>query len=765
MSNLLKDNKRLITEWDYEKNKDIDINKITLGSNKKVCWKCSNCNYEWESQISDRTRGRGCPICANLMRTKSRNEKYIKLKGSLADNNLKLSEEWNYEKNGDLKPNMVMANSGKKVWWKCTKGHEWEAKVDCRNKGTNCPYCANKQVLKGYNDLMTINSKISKEWNYERNRDLKPDMVVANSHKKIWWKCTKGHEWEASIKSRNKGAGCPYCSGRQAIIGYNDLATINQYLAKEWNYEKNGDLKPNTIKANSVKKVWWKCSKGHEWEATISSRNRGNGCPICAKELQTSFPEQAIYYYIKQLFPDAINRDHHLEMELDIFIPSKMIAIEYDGIYWHKNSKRDARKNQLCKDNKIILFRVKEDYKECNLDDKYLKIIPCTYSDNGIKSAIEIIASYLNEYIDVNLDRDRILIYTSYINNEKKHSLMTLNPTLAKEWNYEKNNDLQPDMIALNSGKKVWWKCDKGHEWKASLYSRSNGSGCPICANQQILSGYNDLTTISPELTKEWNYEKNGSLKPNMVTANTNKKVWWKCTRGHEWETSISNRNQGKGCPICGNKQVLKGYNDLATINPTLAKEWNYEKNHPLTPMDLTEGSSKKVWWKCNKGHEWQACISNRSNGSGCPICINKEVLKGYNDLATINPMLAKEWNDKKNYPLTPNDVTIGSNKKVWWKCNKGHEWESSISNRNQGKGCPICVNKQVLSGYNDLATINPELAKEWNYEKNGSLKPNMVTANTNKKVWWKCTKGHEWESSISNRNQGKGCLICKLKK
>lgn len=85
-------------------------------------------------------------------------------------------------------------------------------------------------------------------------------------------------------------------------MGYNDLATINPTLAKEWNYKKNGDLKPNMVKPNSDKKVWWKCVKGHEWEAIISSRNKGNGCPICARELQTSFPEQAIYFYLKNCF-------------------------------------------------------------------------------------------------------------------------------------------------------------------------------------------------------------------------------------------------------------------------------------------------------------------------------------------------------------------------------------------------------------------------------------------------------------------------------
>ncbi|MCH5314701.1 MAG: zinc-ribbon domain-containing protein, partial [Eubacterium sp.] len=100
-----------------------------------------------------------------------------------------------------------------------------------------------------------------------------------------------------------------------------------------------------------------------------------------------------------------------------------------------------------------------------------------------------------------------------------------------------------------------------------------------------------------------------------------NKKVWWKCCKGHEWQATISDRNNGRGCPYCSGKKSLKGYNDLQTVNPTLANEWNYEKNNGLTPVDVTPGSNKKVWWKCQRGHEWQAIICNRNRGNSCPVC------------------------------------------------------------------------------------------------------------------------------------------------
>ncbi|MBP3630740.1 MAG: zinc-ribbon domain-containing protein, partial [Clostridia bacterium] len=130
--------------------------------------------------------------------------------------------------------------------------------------------------------LLYTNPTLAKEWNYEKNGNLKPEHFMPNSNKKVWWKCAKGHEWQATINSRTAGRGCPYCSGRYAIKGKNDLVTINPNLASEWNYEKNEELKPEDCTSNSGKKVWWKCIKGHEWQATINSRNKGNGCPYCS---------------------------------------------------------------------------------------------------------------------------------------------------------------------------------------------------------------------------------------------------------------------------------------------------------------------------------------------------------------------------------------------------------------------------------------------------------------------------------------------------
>ncbi len=674
--------------------------------------------------------------------------------------NTELMAEWNWDKNTDLDPHTLTMGSNKKVWWKCSKGHEWQAVIANRSKGRKCPYCAGSRVLKNFNDLQTVNPILANEWNYEKNENSKPYHFTASSGKKVWWKCANRHEWQATISSRNNGNACPYCSGRYAIKGENDLRTVNPILAKEWNYEKNRNLKPDYFTANSGKKVWWKCSKGHEWQATICNRNNGNGCPVCSSERSTSFPEYAIAFYLEKYGIETIHSYNEKGYELDIYIPEKKVAIEYDGYFWHKNKvKQDLAKNSKCKEDGIILYRIREGLPPLN-DSSLDYIVQTTQKDFSI-ILVKILKEIIGIDLDIDIDRDRIAIENLREFTEKDNSLLFSNPEIANEWNHEKNGNLKPEHFAANSGKKVWWKCSNGHEWRATINSRNSGTGCPYCAGRHAIKGVNDLQTVNPILAKEWNYEKNNEITPEMVTASGSENVWWKCSNGHEWQSTINHRKNGRGCPYCSGKKVLKGYNDLQTINPALAKEWNYEKNGILKPEHFTAHSSKKVWWRCTNGHEWQAAINSRSQGTRCPYCSSKKVLKGYNDLQTINPTLANEWNYEKNGDSLPEHFTANSGEKAWWKCSKGHEWQATIASRNDGRGCPCCSGNQILKGYNDLQTVNPNLANEWNYEKNTGLTPMDVMPNSGKIVWWKCIKGHEWQARIQHRNRGSRCPIC----
>ena len=205
-------------------------------------------------------------------------------------------------------------------------------------------------------------------------------------------------------------------------------------------------------------------------------------------------------------------------------------------------------------------------------------------------------------------------------------------------------------------------------------------------------------------------------------------------------------------------RNLPQTYN-LVILNPQLAAEWHPTKNGSLTPSDVTPYSHKKVWWVCKKGHGWQAKIEGRSEGSGCPYCAGKAV-NDENCLKTLNPALSREWHPTRNGSLTPSDVTLHSGKKVWWLCDKDHEWQSTIARRSIGVGCPYCSGRLATS-QNCLNTMNPELAREWHPTGNRSITPNDVTPHSNKKVWWLCSRNHEWEATIDSRSYGSGCPYC----
>ena len=275
------------------------------------------------------------------------------------------------------------------------------------------------------------------------------------------------------------------------------------------------------------------------------------------------------------------------------------------------------------------------------------------------------------------------------------YNLKKINPKLAKEWHPTKNGELTPKDVTPSSDRKVWWACENNHEWPSTIFNRSRGIGCPYCAGQSLCHD-NCLQTKNPKLSKEWHPTKNGNLTPKDITSFKNKKVWWRCAKGHEWQALVSSRSVGAGCPFCAGLFASEE-NNLQILNPILSKQWHPVKNGNLTPKDVLPYSCKKVWWRCAKGHEWVAAIKARTKGNGCPGCSGRTATKE-NNLQVENPKLAKEWHPTKNGDLTPKDILPGSHKKRWWKCANGHEWQTFVYSRNQGAGCRYCNRQKRLS-------------------------------------------------------------------
>jgi hypothetical protein len=418
----------------------------------------------------------------------------------------------------------------------------------------------------GGQGISTTHPELVFELHQTKNGDFNPNLVSAGSHKKPWWKCTKGHEWQAIVSSRARGASCPYCSGNKPWAGETDLETTNPDLAKQWHPTKNGELLPSKVLAGYATKVWWLCEKGHSWEIAPANRKLGSGCPYCSGNKP-----------------------------------------------W------------------------------------------AGFNDLG-----------------------------------------TLYPVIAAQWHSTLNGDLKPSGITSKSNQSIWWQCplDERHVWKDSVNHRTGmNRNCAVCRGYKVIPGVNDLGSSFPEVASEWHPTKNGKNTPQTLTVASNVTSWWKCKEGHEWQARITHRVNGSKCPFCSGRDAIEGVNDLATTHPDLANQWDLSLNKKNSPRNTKAFSAYKAWWLCSKKHSWKAAVSSRAVGSGCPYCSGLLPIQGETDLGTLRPELVKEWHPTKNGQLLPSGFTVGTSQRVWWLCSEKHEWKTAISGRSiQGSGCPRCA-------------------------------------------------------------------------
>ncbi len=264
---------------------------------------------------------------------------------------------------------------------------------------------------------------------------------------------------------------------------------------------------------------------------------------------------------------------------------------------------------------------------------------------------------------------------------KEKLPLSVTHPDLAKE-----ADGWDPSQVTHASHKLLSWICSEGHSFQIAVIKRTQrGNGCQVCSGRKVLKGVNDLATSHPEIAREaFNWD------TTEFVAGSKAIKEWVCGFGHHFQASIGNRSglNRSGCPICSGHKVLSGFNDLATINPSIASQafgWD--------PASVTVGAAHKRDWKCAVGHIFSAAPKDRVDPSlGCPYCSNQKVLQGFNDLLTTHPSLSSEadgWN--------PRTVVAGSGLKKNWKCAEGHRYQASIVQRttggsnSTGTGCPIC--------------------------------------------------------------------------
>jgi len=627
-------------------------------------------------------------------------------------------------------------------------------------------------------------------WHPTKNGKDSPKNVGCDSNEEYWYICKKGHDWKASAYEVAQGNKCIICAIKK-VSSLNCLLNTKPEIAKQWHPTKNNGITPNDIAGESNKKVWWLCPRGHEYESSPNARkNVYSGCNKCTRELQTSFPEQSVYYYIKKVFPDAENGFkvyslNNKQLELDIFIPCLNLGIEYDGIF-HGSSEgkiRDEQKNKALNEVGVKLIRLREG--NLPIISAYNSFVIPLLNDSNleINQAITKLFQYVlhNFILDsekvniisnlkINIELDLINIMDNYIVTVKKKSLAEKYPQLASEWHPTKNKNLKPEYFTPYTTKKVWWQCKVNleHEWKTAISNRTlGGNGCKYCAGQAVTSE-TCLAVRYPNISIQWDFKVNGDKTPYNSMPGSRQVVWWICPKEHSYDMRINKKvSSGLNCPICTGKRVSIE-TCLATVNPELAKEWHPTKNGQKTPMDFTAGSSRReFWWRCkdNPEHEWECTIYKRhTRNYGCPYCSGKRVTSE-NSLLRLNPELAKEWHPSKNYPLTPETVSSNSNRKVWWECKKcKFEWEAVINSRNNnGKVSGVCSNcsNRKATPQNNLSTQCPIIVDDWDYSKN-SENPEAFVKGSSKKVWWLCKHNHEEEEQIRYRVRRNGCKECK---
>ena len=509
-----------------------------------------------------------------------------------------------------------------------------------------------------------------------------PSVVTFGARGKFKWVCQNNHKFESLLSLRvQKETNCPYCANKKVFKSFNDLATTHPEIAREANGWDSSE-----VIAGSHKKMNWTCKNKHTYEAAIGSRTgkRATGCPICANQkllkgfndLATVHPDLAkeadgwdptiVITGSNKKFMWKCSRNHSYTSPISQRIRNRKIYSKFSGCPICANQKVLIGFNDLATthpelaleadgwDPKSVVAGTTQKKKwkcqqnhqyESNLSLRALRGTGCPYCSNKFA-----LAGF--------------------------NDLATTDPDIAiTAFNWD------PKTVTRGSSKKQEWKCTIGHIYKSAPMDRTGTQrrGCPYCAHQKLLVGFNDFKTTNPKAASEadgWD--------PSMFIGGSRIVKAWKCKKNHNYELSIQNRNRADdGCPICGNRTVLAGFNDLATLNPELAKQadgWD--------PSLITAGSELKVKWKCNEGHRFESVLSSRSiAGNGCPVCSNRIVLIGFNDLATTHPDLAKEADN-----WDPTTVTYGNETKKWWRCSDGHKFQQPPNARTQGRGCPTCA-------------------------------------------------------------------------
>ena len=762
----------LLLHFYQEGNNPLPPDKIGFSSGKRVRFRCHVCGLSWRralNNITNRPLVQTCPFCEHRKPSSFYN---------LATEYPELKDEWDSERN-PFPPESCSPHSKQNVYWRCAKNHRWKAVICDRAETADkarktgfpvCPYCSGERVSTTYN-LAEKYPEIAAEWDYVLNNGQKPEDFPPHSNQKVWWKCTynPSHKWQARISNRTSlGRGCPQCAKEckmsypaRALFYYLRQACptctceepfqrykLDLFLPeRKLVLEHDGYYYHSSLKARkrAERKDRALREAGYQVLRICDSKELAEPIVFQKAEILYRFDERD--RYLDQMIAAVFS---YLDLPpLDFHHRRDQYAI--NQMYFHERKKRTLA---------VEYPEIAREWSARNPDkpDAVFSGSPRKVWWHCPKCHQEYQATIANR-----TKRKSNCPFCANLQVYENNCLATLRPEIAAQWHSELNLPLTPYDVVPGSEKEAYWQCPKGHVWKSPIYYRTGprGNNCPICSHRIVHPDFS-LQTLDPNLSKFWHPTKNLPLTPDDVTCGSNRKVWWQCERGHEWQCApnhLHKLNDSNRCPYCNDRAVCED-NSLLTRYPELAQEWDNELNFPLTPDHVLYCSSKKYWWRRGE-FVWQASIKDRQRKrDGIP---RGQYLACYPHLrlSVTHPELGAQWDNLKNAPLTPDQVTARSGKKVWWCCKHGHTWQSAINKRIRGDGCPYCSGHRPSKEY-CLQTCCPAIAAQWHPERNGDLTPLDVTPGSGKVVWWRCEKGHEWKTSVSNRSRrGHNCPYC----
>ena len=500
---------------------------------------------------------------------------------------------------------------------------------------------------------------------------------------------------------------------------------------------------PKQYTFGSAKKLSWKCSRQHIYEAVINNRtNRKSGCPFCSNQkVLSGFNDLQIKY------PKHAKFARNFDAKMTLCGTNKVYQwICPLGHSWREQVNWFVKRSPICKT--CAGLKIKSGFND--LKTKFPDIAKEAHGWNPSK----VLPNEKNKYTWICKKKHKWSATPS--NRTKKNTgcpyckkgnlligfndLFTTHKRIAKQafgWD--------PKRVNKGSNLNLDWKCSNGHVYKAVVSKRTlRGDDCPFCSNQKLLIGFNDLLTKYPAIASE----ADGWDPSQFKYTDRVKKFRWKCnSESHTWISTIFERVENKrGCPICNKTNSQSGRGSISKSHPKIAKE-----AHGWDPNYYSSGSASRKKWICDLGHIYKATIYSRANGTGCGVCANKTLLKGFNDLKTKFPKVASEA-----YGWDPSTVFPNTNTKKQWICGLGHVYSDTPNHRtSRSSGCSYCSGRKVLIGFNDLSSVNPEIASQafgWN--------PAALTAGSNQIKKWRCSEGHFWSTTVSSRKTS-GCPSC----